>query len=160
MAFFWKKNVKIVIPHFNILKFSLFHFLYLSVCFSANFQQLEMELVSNVPLWPTLPSPGNNSISTKWAFAYEMPHICCKSWTPCMITSTPQLSLFPLSKSEFTSHFSAKLYNLTKFLKKISLPQFCCLLHFYKPWVFLGMWICKKKLIGFSQRYYNLNWLG
>ncbi len=51
----------------NILKFSLFHFSNLSVYYSANFQQLGTELILNVYLWPILPSPGNNSIPTKWA---------------------------------------------------------------------------------------------
>ncbi len=61
MAFFWKK-VKIAISQ----HFEFFHFWDLSVCFSANFQQLGMELISNVFLWPILPFPGNNSILTKW----------------------------------------------------------------------------------------------
>ncbi len=54
----------------DISSFSNFHFFNfsdLSASFSANFQLLGMELVSNVYLWSIPPSPGNNSFSTKWA---------------------------------------------------------------------------------------------
>ncbi len=44
--------------------FYFFHFPDLSVCFSAKFQQLGMESVSNVYLWPILLSPGNNGVFT------------------------------------------------------------------------------------------------
>ncbi len=47
--------------------FQFFHFLDLTVCYSANFQKLGKELVLNVYLCPILPSPDNNSIQTKWA---------------------------------------------------------------------------------------------
>ncbi len=59
-GFFLEKMLKLWF--LNILKLSLFPVFNLSVCFSAG-----MEVVSNVCLQPILPSPGNNSISTKWA---------------------------------------------------------------------------------------------
>ncbi len=52
----------------NFSTFWNFHFFYFSnlrVCFSVHFQQLGIEFVSNVYLWPKLPFPGNNSISTQ-----------------------------------------------------------------------------------------------
>ncbi len=64
-GFFLVKSVK---WDFSIFwNFHFFHFSNLSVRFSANFQLFGMELVSNVNLWPILPSSSNNSISTKWA---------------------------------------------------------------------------------------------
>ncbi len=65
MFFFWKKMLNCDFSKF--WNYYFFDFSDVSVGFSANSQSLGMELVSNVYLWPILPSPGNNSISTKWA---------------------------------------------------------------------------------------------
>ncbi len=65
MTFFWKK-VKIAISQYFEI-FTFFHSSDLSARFLAIFQQFGMESVSNVYLLPILLSPGNNSISIKWA---------------------------------------------------------------------------------------------
>ncbi len=65
----WLFSGKIMLKLRYFSTFWNFHFLHfsdLSIYFSANFQLLGMELVSNIYLWPILPSPGNNFISTKW----------------------------------------------------------------------------------------------
>ncbi len=100
---YWQKSCKLCNSHWfaymmrkwlfsgqkcqNIFwNFHCFHFTDLSVCFSANFQLLGTELVSNVYVWPILPSPL--AITPFWPngpFTYKMPRtfllldLCCSA---------------------------------------------------------------------------------
>ncbi len=89
------KNVKL--RFLNILKFSLFHFSDLSVCFSANLQQLGDGISLKCLLWYILPYPGNNSTSTKWVLylwnaTYMQTRLFClpSEWTACKTVNPPE----------------------------------------------------------------------
>ncbi len=108
MAFFCKKKCQ-------NCDFSTFWSL--SVCFSANFQQLGMELVSNVYLWPTLPSPGNNS-------TFNLHHaFCCGSLGALWLASTQVCSRVYVSfLRPYLTYFN-KLLFFCKLKKKLFLPM-------------------------------------